>query len=668
MNKIAYLIIFALTVWSCSDRNLQTQFEGAGEKLEQFDAGQEEPTHSPDQLVPDESSVAPNDDSTGDQPQSPGIEPPQDPVVVEPAPEEPNGPVVIEPAPKEPTKPVVDEPTPEEPVVVEPEPEKATFAQPQTDPNSPVHFRYNQLGYLPLERKLIVLMSKSAIKQALIKVETSSELTLQSISVGTAEAVGMFQAQELEIVTSGMGLLQIQVGNNISSTIEVSDHLHQDLLEASMSFFKANRCGSSQALHHGQCHMKPARKTTNENVDLSGGWHDAGDYIKFLATAGHSANLLFTSAILLEDSQIENQTVIDEALWGAAWVKKLWDKETQTLYYQVGDYSDHTEWRLPDGDDSSTRTQKAYAVEPGKGANVGGKATSTLAFAAYFLKKQGQPTLAQNYITTATEIYQWAKTRTQAQSATDGFYDEYNYKDDMALAAVALYLVTQNSTYQREAKQYIEAAGNGWHFDYGNSHPLAMFHMGRIDQSFKSQAIALLKSEASNYDRESKGNLFGQSNTKFYWGSATAMSGAALTMGLYQIISGDETFQNSASQQKHFILGKNQWGVAWVNSIGHVWSENPHHQIADLKNVELVGFWNEGPLPKSDWEALNINLTSPDSYSSFQTDQAVYHDSVVDYATNEPTIVGNATGVALTSFFLVIENKTSSMERGLASE
>ena len=51
------------------------------------------------------------------------------------------------------------------------------------------------------------------------------------------------------------------------------------------------------------------------------------------------------------------------------------------------------------------------------------------------------------------------KCRAVAQSATDGYYDEWSWRDDMALGAAELYRATGSTSYLSAAKNYITAAG-----------------------------------------------------------------------------------------------------------------------------------------------------------------------------------------------------------------
>ncbi len=59
----------------------------------------------------------------------------------------------------------------------------------------------------------------------------------------------------------------------------------------------------------------------------------------------------------------------------------------------------------------------------------------------------------------------------------------------------------------------------------------------------------------------------------------------------------------------------------------------------------------KGPVPLAQFKEQGITLSAPDLYAAFQSDDAVFHDDVADYTTNEPTIGINAMGVELSSWF-----------------
>ena len=75
--------------------------------------------------------------------------------------------------------------------------------------------------------------------------------------------------------------------------------------------------------------MTPA----GNSIDASGGWLDAGDYLKFVETVSYVTDLMLAG---LRDFPQAMQGFRDEARFGVDWLMKMWDDTSQTLYLQVG--------------------------------------------------------------------------------------------------------------------------------------------------------------------------------------------------------------------------------------------------------------------------------------------------------------------------------------------
>src|SRR5207245_8472255 len=106
--------------------------------------------------------------------------------------------------------------------------------------------------------------------------------------------------------------------------------------------------------------LKPVSPATV--IDASGGWWDAGDYLKFVQTTSYTVSLMLIGvrdfpSQMGSGSSTSNFT--NEAKFGLDWLQKMWDDNSKTLYYQVGigngngkTISDHDIWRLPQADDN----------------------------------------------------------------------------------------------------------------------------------------------------------------------------------------------------------------------------------------------------------------------------------------------------------------------------
>lgn len=533
---------------------------------------------------------------------------------------------------------------------------------------SQVYIRLNQVGYLPQENKVgFVLANKELNGQSFTIFQNGSgEIRYMGMVTNDRGSYGAF-AHLYALDFSPLqqpGRYRLQIGGDQSHCFEIGEGIYAPVLPTSLQFFRVQRSGDNDPLLHEPSHLNDgiARGGTlnGQPVDATGGWYDAGDYLKFASTHGYTLDLMLVAYQRHPQVFVDGNTlpsVLAESQIGLDWLLKMWDAEHQILYYQVGDESDHlVGWRMPEDDDVNFPTRPVWACDPGKGANVAGKAAAALALAAVIWGDQTaafhDPNQAAIYLTAAQELYAYGKANPQPQSATSGFYDEDNADDEMALAAAELYRATSDPAYLADARAYAEAAGVNYALYWGDVHALAHYEIARLDPTYTQTAAALLGQELSSYQRLYENHPFGAAMEFFYWGSAEVMAGAALTALWYNDLTGDSTYTALAQAQRDFLFGVNPWGVSFVNSVGTIWPHYPHHQVANLTGSELVGFWDEGPVTAATFDEQGITLEREDIFAPFQTEDAVYHDDSADYVTNEPTISMNATGIALTAWYV----------------
>ncbi len=104
-------------------------------------------------------------------------------------------------------------------------------------------------------------------------------------------------------------------------------------------FLNGQRCGCNNFLHSG-CHLDDALNDRGEQVDVTGGWHDAGNYPKMALTislctyglARFAASEAYKSYIHA-DKNIP--TPLEEAIWGAAYLGKIQDPKSHRLLGNV---------------------------------------------------------------------------------------------------------------------------------------------------------------------------------------------------------------------------------------------------------------------------------------------------------------------------------------------
>lgn len=119
--------------------------------------------------------------------------------------------------------------------------------------------------------------------------------------------------------------------------------VQRNTLGPAAGFYYYQRCGCEVPGWHAPCHMDDARMPDGTHKDLTGAWHDAGDYNKY-NSSGFAALSVYALAYAHERAaEIMDQhaaakklpSALEEAAWGADWLLKMENGETGRLWANV---------------------------------------------------------------------------------------------------------------------------------------------------------------------------------------------------------------------------------------------------------------------------------------------------------------------------------------------
>ncbi|MFR6075996.1 MAG: glycoside hydrolase family 9 protein [Ruminococcus sp.] len=409
------------------------------------------------------------------------------------------------------------------------------------------------------------------------------------------------------------------------------------LLQYSMYFYDGNMCGSdvdtaSQFSWRGSCHG-------SDEVD--GGFHDAGDHVKFGLPAGYTASTLGWGYYEFKDSyDALGQTAHLQALTNRfcdffkASTKLSGDTVT-SFCYQVGvGQADHDVWCSPESqNDQSLRT--AYWTSDD----------------ASDIAAEYAAALAVNYINFgnaedlkyAKALYNYSiKTNKANCPEAANFYNSYDYYDDQAWAAGWLYLATNDSTYSSFLNKFMNDTNAGKSSQSGCKWGV----YSTMCWNNVSLGAAILQSEITgdamdwakvttylNGKCTSESTYYCESD----WGSArynTALQMAALATTKYSAKSGMD-YSSWCKAQMGMILGNNPKNVNFVVGMDSNSAKYPHHRAASGYQSfdEMKGKTDYS----SNGHTLVGALVGGPADSNF-----TYTDSVNDYQANEVALDYNA--------------------------
>ena len=580
------------------------------------------------------------------------------------------------------------------------------------------YFRINQIGYLSSESKTAIVFSKTPVDGDFVLLDAA---TKKAVFRGVPKSVtasnwGSAFAYHYELDFSdfkqtGRYSLKLEKSGEASKEFVVGAYpsYQEDLL----FFMRQQRCGYNPYLDM-VCHQRDGRTfyapiPDGSFIDASGGWHDAGDQLKYLITASN-ATARMMMAYELEKNKFADKVddygrpkpnnipdVLDEAKWGLDWILKLHPAPDQ-LFHQVADDRDHRGFKMPDNDNADygwgKNSYRPVYFADGKPqglsqwkskatgvANIAGRSSAAMAMAYRIWKNELKNSLlAELYLKAAVELYEMGK-RQEGYQQGNSFgapyrYNEDTWADDMEWAAVELFKATGRKNYLADAKRYAKIIGaTSWmQFDTAEHYQFYPFtNVGHF--ALYPFADPKTKKELAGYYRNGIEKIIARSEKNSYrvgvpflWCSNNLVVAFITQVLLYERMTGDMRYHTAMLAHRDWLFGRNPWGTSMFEGIpaSGEFPEDTHLPTVQLLKKQVPGGLVDGPIAAETYNNLRgLRLNEPDEFALFQTKEIVYHDDVGDYSTNEPTMDGTADAILMMAFFSrpTTQSKTISTQK-----
>ena len=539
----------------------------------------------------------------------------------------------------------------------------------------------NQVGFLPSEPKRAVVPATEAIPggaftivedDARRAVRFSGELAEYEAADG--QQYGHYRRHFFADFDGFRrpGRYRVRLSNGqVSTPFSIGANIYGLLDPLILQYFAIQQCGKQSHPMRKPCHMDDGiidgGPRDGQRFDASGGWHDAGDFLKFVETTSYvTALLLF--GYELHSSRREHHVqpgsqsaLLRHARVGLDWLLKMHPAPDE-FYYQVGDDDDHNSWRLPE-QDSPVRNDDwdPRPVLFGIGANLAGRCAAAFAMASRLYRRDDANFAARCRVAAESVYALGMASQSVLTTSPASFYPEETWEDDMEWGAVELYRATGNPVYLRTALDFARLAGPAAvETSVYNTHAIAHYTLyHHAPRSERDPLLHYLRADAELVRDRAKNPY--DLGTPYIWGTAEAAAGSALTCLLYAALSGQREYTTLARRQRDFILGCNPFGVSCVIGAGTHYPRFPHHQIANIANLELTGAVVGGPTSASIYKGEAIALgkpgfpnmnVGPAPPEDVEDEVGVYHDAVQDYITNEPANDYTAKFLVLNGFYM----------------
>ncbi|WP_173133659.1 glycoside hydrolase family 9 protein [Kibdelosporangium persicum] len=231
-----------------------------------------------------------------------------------------------------------------------------------------------------------------------------------------------------------------------------------EALQKSVWFYDAQRSGRLPADNRVSWRGDSALTDGQDvGLDLSGGFYDAGDHVKFGLPFQFSMTMLAWGAVenaAAYQSSGQLPYLKANLKWGNDWLLKA-HPQPNVLYGQVGKGDDDHRWWGPA--ETMTMARPSYKIDAScPGSDLAGEAAAQFA-ASYLVFKDSDPAYAATLLSHAKQLYTFADTYRGKYSdcITDAqnFYRSWSgYQDELVWGAIWLYRATGDSAYLAKAE------------------------------------------------------------------------------------------------------------------------------------------------------------------------------------------------------------------------
>ena len=438
----------------------------------------------------------------------------------------------------------------------------------------------------------------------------------------------------------------------------ISKNHYDQALRDSMKMFYFQRCGMEleekyagvykrKACHCGGGYILGDK---SQRRKMLGGWHDAGDYGRYVtAGAVALAHLLygyemFPDALTLDLNIPESggslPDILAECKYELDWILDMQDDDGGVHHKCTS--ASFCGFIMPDEDDldmvitpvSSLATADFVAI---------------MALASRIYHKFDEP-YSNTLAAAARKSWTWLIKNPSfifenPKEVTTGTYEDLCDADERFWAAAEMYRLDKNEDAMKvilgTMELHLSMHCLGW-ADVAGLGTLSIINSGAdfFGKDLYNRLVLKWLDEADRLKLISQNNAFGITlrPIEFTWGSNMVILMNAMILCVAHKLTGDDSYLKSAQYQLDYIFGRNAMDLSYVTGIGERAFKHPHLRPTAADNIDapIPGFVSGGPNFRPCDEAAN-----PDNMSDVPAMKR-YADDVRSYSTNEITIYWNS--------------------------
>jgi endoglucanase len=326
----------------------------------------------------------------------------------------------------------------------------------------------NQLGYLPDASKFVTLRSPSTTFS--VRAVTGGAIVLQGKPSRARDDAASGDGVQIADISSmhvpGKYVLETDAGK--SAHFEIGADVYRRALWLTMRGYYGQRCGCAVDLgdgySHPACHLEAEfHRSSGKNGPYKnhGGWHDAGDYGRYVVNSGISTGSLLwawemlngavrTIDLKIPESGAKTPDFLAEIRWNLDWMLSLQDSDGGVWHKQTSE--NFCAFIMPQDDHLPS-----YVIGTGSAPYKSTCATADLAAVAAIAARCYGPyddAYAKACSDAAKRAYTWASKNPNVTFANPGGvrtgeYGDGDCSDELLWAAAELWRTTGEEQYRK---------------------------------------------------------------------------------------------------------------------------------------------------------------------------------------------------------------------------
>jgi len=537
-------------------------------------------------------------------------------------------------------------------------------AAPTTD------IKVDQAGYLPGGPKVALVVSEALAKEFTVRRTGNDSVAFHAKlppPVQDADSGDLVQTADFsKLAKPGRYYLEV-AGVGRSWDFAIGPDVYARVFYLAMRSYYGQRCGTAVDLgpefpgyKHAACHLEgayhPSSGKTGPHVSAKG-WHDAGDYGRYIVNSGISTGtLLWTWELFgarirqvklnIPESGNGTPDILNEIRWNLDWILSMQDEDGGVWHKQTSER--FCRFILPEKD-----TTISYVIstghEPYKSSCATGDFAAVMAIAARAYRPFDEA-YGQKCLRAALQAWSWIEKYPDVQfhnpaGVGTGDYGDSDCGDEHLWASAELWRTTGDEAFERyflthfgDYRKSIRPVGPP---SWPNVAPLALWTYA-LGHGKNAEAVAAITEDSLSaagqiVERSARHPYrISLTSTDYIWGSNGVAGNYGVELLVANALRPDSRFVETALDNLHYLLGRNTFSLSWVTQVGANPLHHPHHRpSAGLGLPEpWPGLMAGGPNRTRQDPAMRKLPNLPPA--------KMYLDEQASYATNEVAINWNA--------------------------